>query len=142
MENELEEVKEYLRNAHLFRGTTDIMFNLRKDEGFYYGCAHNRQGYFTSTSLNPIYALICGISRCKDFNEWEHAKPLLMAIKPDKYLDSMREGLERGKEIEILGKIDFKDIIIIDSLEKLLGFHPNATRRAIKLFQENILGEK
>ncbi len=140
MEKELNpEVKEYLKQAYLFRGTTDVQFNFRRSGDFYYGCGNSRQGYSTSTSLNPVYAIFCGVGRCKDF---ESAKPMLLTIKPDNYLDSMREGLEFGtigSEIEILGKIDFKDIVVVDSLDKFLEVYPNATPKGIRAFQENIL---
>ncbi|MBI4171075.1 MAG: hypothetical protein HY514_05220 [Candidatus Aenigmarchaeota archaeon] len=57
------------------------------------------------------------------------ATPVLLAIDPRNYIDSMGEGVEPG-EIEIKGKIDFDDVVAVDSLDKLLEVAPHLIERA------------
>ncbi|MFH1503658.1 MAG: hypothetical protein ABIE36_03300 [Candidatus Diapherotrites archaeon] len=125
-----------LRQGHLYRGTNDLDFSLRKDEGIYFGVKRNGGvGYITCTSVNLLKAIINGANRCgtEDYKR-RNAKPVLLAINPEKYINSMELGLESG-EVEIRDRIDFKDIIVINSLDNFLRFSPDAKQREIDLFK-------
>jgi hypothetical protein len=84
--------------------------------------------------------MICGLGRCKHDYAYYNAKPILLAIDTQKYADQMKIGLEgEGHEIEIEGKIDFKDVTVVDSLEKLLEVCPHAKDFEIDGFKREYL---
>lgn len=118
----------------LFRGTSDVIFERTKQLGFYYG-RKSFGSYITSASSDAMSAMISGKNRClcAYYTQFK-AKPVLIAIKPDNYSDSLRKGLE-ACETEIAGKIDFKDVIHIDSIEKLLGINPLLKEEEIEYFR-------
>jgi len=72
--------------------------------------------------------------------EKAQASPLLLAIDSRKYRDHINKGLE-ATEYEIRTGIDFQDIHIIDSIEKIrnfwLGKNPDKFVRKMKsIFDE------
>jgi len=118
----------------LFRGTNDMTFERTKQLGFYYGLKYF-DSYITSASPDAMSAMVSGKNRCMCAYYMQFkAKPVLIAIKPDNYSNSLRKGLENC-EIEIIGKIDFKNVIRIDSIEKLLSINPLLKKEEIEYFR-------
>lgn len=135
-----------LEQGYLYRGTNDFIFRQRKEKGFYYG--RKNSDYVTSTNIVLGYAMVAGFNRCKD--SWlsqNNAKPILLAIDIQKYLDQMETGLEfagpraLNSEIEISGKIDFDDVVVVDSLDRLLEVCPHAKQGEIDFFKREYLFE-
>ena len=127
-----------IKKKYLFRGTNDFYFNLRKKQGFYYGITQNQE-LLTSTSTVLINALIAGINRCNTMDcQQRNAKPVLLAINSLNYINSMQSGLE-PEEIEIKGKINLNDIIVIDSLDKLVKTSESLKNPEIEKFNSNYI---
>ncbi len=83
--------------------------------------------------------MLSGVQRCKtDYAHIEEARPLLVAVKTDNYLGVMRPGIE-GTEVEVLGKINFNDVIIIDSLDVLKKIKPDVNDVEIEEFKSSFL---
>ena len=137
-----------LEQGHLYRGTNDFYFKQIQDlYGIYFGIQHGTKGPTTSTSIDLLQAMICGYRRIDVQTLPKETKPLLLVIDAPIYIDRMGPGIEfQGprtgcSEIEIHGPIDFEDITIIDSLEKLLKFCPQVRLGEINCFRRNYLFE-
>jgi len=135
-----------LEQRYLYRGTNDFDFKQRQEKGFYYG--QKNGDYVTSTNIVLIYAMVAGVNRCKTaWYQQNNAKPILLAVDIQKYLDQMSLGLEfmgpraLASEIEVSGKIDFNDIVVVDSLDRLLEVCPHARQGEIDFFKREYLLE-
>ena len=90
-------------------------------------------------------AMISGLGRLN--SDWMHypkgARPVLLAINAEKYIQKMEKGIEPS-EFEIIGKIDYSDIVLLDSQERLLEFYPQAKSktREMEFFVKNYLGKR
>ncbi|MBU0530271.1 MAG: hypothetical protein ABIH52_00675 [Candidatus Aenigmatarchaeota archaeon] len=105
-------------SGYLFRGAPiSLLFDrYAETEGRYYGT--NPDDPVTSTSEHPAYAMVYG-RKSRGVREAQgdpFADPVLLAIKASGY--PTMQGLE-GKETEILGEIDYRDIQIIRDVETL-----------------------
>ena len=125
--------EEILKQRYLFRGTNDIAFNDKRNTSFYFGRKEWRDGRIQLvTSLTPdaLYAMISGLGRLN--SDWMHypkgAKPVLLAINTEKYIRKLEKGVEPS-EFEIIGKIDYSDIVLLDSQEILLEFYLKANKK-------------
>lgn len=136
------ELKEtILKQGYLYRGTYDSIFKLKQESGhLYYGRTENGRKT-TSTGGSLIYAMVYGVRTCRNHPE-ENAKPVLLAIAVEKYINSIRDGLEGPSETKIEGMIDWEDIVVVDSLDKLLRVCPGAHPKAVDYFKEHYLGQK
>lgn len=127
-----------LEQKHLFRGTVDEHFNSRKKLPFYFGRTEwVREGerlneeLITSVTSDAFWAMVAGVCRLdSDFLHYsKDAKPVLLAIRTENYIHKMRGGPE-PPEIEIFGKINHDDIVLLDSPEKFLEFYPKAGKKS------------
>lgn len=142
-----EVVKLIGENKCLYRGTTNKGFELRKTNRTYFGRRSSGE-LITCTTLSLLYAMVSGGQRClTDYSRERDVHPLLLAIDPSNYRDNVRLGLEylapgsTSNEIEIVGEIDFKDIVVVDSLDKLHKVHPNLDGSEIDYFRRKYLLE-
>lgn len=124
----------------LFRGTNTVHFNQRKELMGVYCGTRMFNSYRTSATPDLMNALVSGDNRCDDIY-YQHldAKPILIAINAEKY--RQKAGLENS-EIEIHGLIDFKDIIVIKSIDDLLKVCPNARDEEIDFFKKYYVGNE
>jgi len=109
---------------YLFRGTHEKAYKIKEKFGYYYGRSNSIGDFFTSTSLDLVHAMFYGKHRWKQYNYRDpdledKSKPLLLAISSKNY--ETQKGTE-GTEILLKGKIDFKDIIKIESLSHFDAF--------------------
>ena len=131
-----------MKDKYVFRGTNTHAFRICKEMSFYYGIFSPQEDtYLTSTSFDLLDAMINGVGRCNDwFHLSEGAKPVLVAIKFGNY--KYREGEEGPIETEILGKIDFNDVVVINSLDKLKEIYlPNKAETEFFLKYHNLENE-
>lgn len=136
------ELNRILKQVYLYRGTNSFDFEAQSNKEFYSGRITSEDKHITSTSTLLMYAMVNGSNRCKTTcYKRENAKPVLLAIRAENYTSSLEKGLE-PPEIEINGKIDWKDITVVDSLDKLAQVCPNAHPNVVNYFKEHYLGQK
>jgi len=127
------------KNQILFHGASNLQFEHKKKQGFYYG-RRIFDDYTTEVTLDLMSALREGTEECKvsyykqnSAIKQDNAIPVLLAIDAERY--KKEDGIGE-LEIEIIGQILLKDVTLIQAIDKLLEVHPSAKKEELDFFKQ------
>ena len=135
--------KRLLDKGYLFVGVSPYIYLTRKkNDGFFYQTRESGE-FVTRVYDDILYAIANASTRFPKHREEPHVRPLLLAVRCAPYVGSMSNGRvkaisynEGPNGIEIDGKIELEDLVLILSEEDLRGVYPNASAEVIKTFKE------